>query len=140
MDIASVLSGLPEGTHVYGCGPDGLIDSIRSATAMADPDHVHFEVFAATLDENFNPEPFDVVLRSTGEVLHVPADASALDVLRSAGHGLSSSCELGVCGTCKCGYLEGTVIHRDVVLSIKERQHSMMLCVSRARVSVTLDM
>lgn len=140
MDVEAVLSGLDEGVHVYGCGPDGLLDSIRVATTNHEPDHVHFEVFAATLDENFKTEPFDIVLASSGEVLHVPANASALDVLRAAGHEVASSCELGVCGSCKCGYTEGTVIHRDVVLPVKERQNSIMLCVSRARVSVTLEM
>lgn len=140
LDIAQALADLPADTHVYGCGPDALLTAIREANDTRDPDLVHFEVFAATLDENFKPEPFDIVLQSSGQVLHVPADASALDVLRTAGHALPSSCELGVCGSCRCGYVEGTVIHRDVVLPIKERQHSMMLCVSRARVSVTLDL
>ena len=140
MDVAGVLGALDEGTHIYGCGPDPLLDAIRTATEDRDPDEVHFEVFAATLDENFKPEPFDIVLASSGQTLHVPAEASALDVLRAAGYEVASSCELGVCGSCKCGYSEGTVIHRDVVLPVKERQSKMMLCVSRARVSVTLDL
>jgi hypothetical protein len=31
------------------------------------------------------------------------------------------------------------VIHRDTVLDVAARQDRLMLCVSRARVSVTLD-
>ena len=49
-------------------------------------------------------------------------------------------CEIGVCGSCVCSYREGTVIHRDAVLSLAERQDHMTPCVSRARVSVTLDL
>ena len=33
----------------------------------------------------------------------------------------------------------GAVIHRDSVLGVAERQDHMMLCVSRARVAVALD-
>jgi vanillate O-demethylase ferredoxin subunit len=97
-------------------------------------------VFKPTLDENFVAEPFDVKLASTGEVLRIPANKSALDVLRAHGVGLPSSCEFGICGSCACRYVDGTVIHRDSVLDITARQEQMILCVSRARVSVTLDL
>ncbi len=70
----------------------------------------------------------------------MPADRSLLDVLRAHGFATVSSCELGVCGSCACGYRNGTVIHRDVVLPLASRQDRMLPCVSRARVSVTLDL
>jgi vanillate O-demethylase ferredoxin subunit len=129
-----------EGVHLYCCGPQGLIDAVRAATAHWPQDQVHYEVFQPTLDENFKPEPFDIAVASTGQTFRVPADKSALEVLREAGFILPSSCELGVCGSCECGYRGGTVIHRDSVLSVAARQDRMMLCVSRARVHVTLDL
>jgi vanillate O-demethylase ferredoxin subunit len=101
---------------------------------------VHFEVFQPVLDENFKPEPFDIAIASTGQTLRVPADKSALEVLREAGFIVPSSCELGVCGSCECGYRDGIVIHRDSVLPLNARQDRMMLCVSRARAGVTLDL
>ena len=103
-------------------------------------DRLHAEVFQSTLDEDFKPEPFDVRIASTGEVLHVPADRSILDVLRSSGRSIASSCELGVCGSCVCGYRDGTAIHRDAVIPLVERQHRLAPCVSRARVALTLDL
>ena len=102
--------------------------------------HVHSEVFQAALDETYKPEPFDVRLASSGVRLHVPADRSLLAVLRDHGIAMPSSCELGVCGSCVCGYTDGTVIHRDVVLPLDARQDQMTPCVSRARVDVTLDL
>lgn len=128
--------------HLYGCGPARLTDALRQrAEEVGWPEErLHFEVFQATLDENFKPEPFDVTIASTGETIRIPADRSLLDVLRERGFVLPSSCELGVCGTCDCGYRDGTVIHRDAVLSTAARQDRMMLCVSRARVHVTLDL
>ncbi|CAM3489500.1 Oxidoreductase [Bordetella sputigena] len=137
---ASTLGDPIAGTHVYCCGPASLIAAVREATAHWPESQVHFEVFEATLDENFKPEPFDIRIASTGATLRVPADQSALDVLRRQGHALPSSCEMGVCGACVCGYTDGTVLHRDAFLSASQRQEKMALCVSRARVGVTLEL
>jgi vanillate O-demethylase ferredoxin subunit len=139
LNVEQTIKVLAPGTHVYCCGPQRLTEAVRDVAANWPETYVHFEVFKPTLDENFVPEPFDVKLASTGEVIRVPANKSALEILRSHGFGLPSSCEFGVCGACVCRYVDGTVIHRDSVLDITARQERMMLCVSRARVSVTLD-
>jgi ferredoxin len=137
-DPVAALREAATGRHVYCCGPQGLTDAVRAAAAHWPEPQVHFEVFRPTVDENFNPEPFDVVIASTGQNIRVPADKSALDALRAEGFPLPSSCELGVCGACARNYSDGIVIHRDSVLRVGERQDKMMLCVSRARVRVTL--
>ena len=137
-----ILGGPDQGTHVYACGPRTLLDAVSDGALAAGwpADRLHAEVFQTTLDETFKPEPFDVRIASTGEVLHVPADRSILDVLRSSGRSVPSSCELGVCGSCVCGYRDGTVIHRDAVIPLTRRQDRLAPCVSRARVAVTLDL
>lgn len=137
----AMLGCAEAGTHVYACGPQRLLDAIQSVLAAGGwrDDQVHLEVFQPTIDENFKPEPFDARILSTGEILHVPADRSLLDVMRDHGLALTASCELGVCGSCECGYRDGVVIHRDKVLPIAKRQDRLTPCVSRARVSVTLD-
>jgi ferredoxin-NADP reductase len=127
-------------THVYCCGPARLLRSVQAATAAWPAAQVHWEVFQAAVDETFRPEPFDVILASTGERVRVPADRSALEVLRLRGLVLPSSCESGVCGACECGYRSGAVIHRDSLLDATARQARMMLCVSRGRGSVTLEL
>lgn len=135
--------GPPEdGTHLYACGPERLTAAVRERAAGLGwpPERVHVEVFQATVDENFKPEPFDIVLASTGETLRVPADRSALEVLRDHGLPMPSSCEAGLCGACVCGYRDGVVIHRDSMLPVGARQDRMTPCVSRARVAVTLDL
>lgn len=142
LEVARLVSTVSPDIPIYCCGPERLTDAVADAAATVagrDEDSVHFEVFTTTLDENFNAEPFDVTVLSTGKTHRVPADRSALDILREAGHTLPSSCELGVCGSCECGYTEGAVIHRDKVLRPSARQTRMMLCVSRARVAVTVD-
>lgn len=131
-----------DGSCLYVCGPQRLLESVREAAeALGWPESaIHAEAFQATLDENFKPEPFDATLAATGETLHVPADRSLLEVLRDHGIVMPSSCELGVCGSCVCTYLEGVVIHRDAAISVSDRQDKIAPCVSRARVSVTLDL
>jgi ferredoxin-NADP reductase len=138
--VRAFSTGSETGAHVYCCGPQRLIEAVRAATHSWPRAAVHFEAFAPLRDESFTPEPFDITIASTGETLRVPEDRSALDVLRNRGIKLPSACELGVCGSCICGYRNGTVIHRDSVLSGTDRQDRMILCVSRARVGVTLDL
>ena len=123
-DATSDLPEPAEDTHLYCCGPQRLTEAVRIATAHWPQDHVHFEAFQPIFDENFTPEPFDIIIASTGQRLRVPANKSALEILRQAGFVLSSSCELGVCGSCECGYRDGTVIHRDAVLPAGARQKS----------------
>jgi vanillate O-demethylase ferredoxin subunit len=135
--------GTPDpGTHVYVCGPQRLLDALQehfAANGWAD-EQIHTEIFQPTADENFKAEPFEAKLASSGQVLTVPADRSLLDVLRENGIVMVSSCELGLCGSCECGYRDGVVIHRDRLLPVGKRQDRLLPCVSRARVSVTLDL
>ncbi len=140
-DVASIGEAVP-GTHLYVCGPQKLVDAVRrAATRGRWPDSsLHVEAVHSVLDENFQPEPFDIKLISSGETLRVPADRSMLDVLREHGVPMPSSCELGICGACECGYSDGEVIHRDQILPNVTRQDRMTPCVSRARVSITVDL
>ena len=53
------------------------------------------------------------------------------------------SCRQGFCGTCRTRVLDGTVDHRDTLLTDPEREGQMMLvCVSRAAEGsqLTLDL
>lgn len=138
----AILGAPDECVHVYACGPQRLTDAVQAGlTAAGWPaERVHVEHFVPMADENYKPEPFDALIASTGAIVHVPADGSLLEALRRHGFALPSSCEIGVCGSCECGYRDGTVIHRDVVLPVTKRQDRMMPCVSRARVTVTLDL
>jgi ferredoxin-NADP reductase len=129
-----------DGTHIYCCGPNKLVEAVRKATESWPEEQVHFEVFSATLDENFKPEPFDIKIASTGNIIRVAANQSALEALHQHGFNIATSCGLGVCGSCECSYSEGVVIHRDSILNVSARQDRMMPCVSRARVAVTLDL
>jgi len=139
-DAAAALADRPEGAHVYCCGPGRLVEAVRSATAHWPEGSVHFEHFAPLGQDGFEPAPFEICIASTGRTYEVPAGRTALEVLRENGFSLPSSCELGVCGSCECGYSAGTVIHRDVVLEPAARRTRMLLCVSRAEGQVVLEL
>ncbi|HEY0219248.1 MAG TPA: PDR/VanB family oxidoreductase [Afipia sp.] len=136
----ATIGSYDERKHIYICGPQRLLDGVKSTLTDWPEDHVHFEAFQMTVDENFKAEPFEATIASTGQALLVPADKSLLDVLHENGFVMPSSCQMGVCGSCECGYRDGIVIHRDKVLPTAKRQDRMMPCVSRARVSITLDL
>ncbi len=140
LPIRDVLSDPVPGAHVYCCGPPTLSEAVAEAAADWAEPRVHFEAFQPLLDPDFEPEPFEIEIASTGQTLSVPADTSALAALAEAGISVPSSCEIGVCGSCECGYLNGDVIHRDVVLSPSQRKTRILTCVSRARGRLVLDL
>ena len=123
-------------THVYCCGPAGLMSAVKDASAHWPSGHVHFEWFSAPEQTRMRRNRrFEVELRKTGMVLDVPPDRTILQVVREHGIDVPSSCEEGVCGTCETRVLAGECEHRDMLLSEAERaaNGSMMICVSRAK-------
>ena len=75
---------------------------------------------------------FSVRLASTGLLLPVPHDRTIVEVLREAGIDVPTSCEAGLCGTCKTRYLEGTPEHHDFIFSDEERANFVAICCARA--------
>ncbi|MFJ7211339.1 PDR/VanB family oxidoreductase [Amycolatopsis sp. NPDC098790] len=94
---AELLEGLPEGAAVYCCGPVPMITGVRVDLALKNC-AVHFERFAPP--PIVAGEPFRLTLRSSGQVLDVPGDRTALDVLLEARPATPYSCRQGFCGTC----------------------------------------
>ena len=138
LDLAALLAEPRPGTAIYCCGPARFMDAVATATAAWPEGALHREAFAPLDDADFVPAPFAIAIASSGIVLPVPAERSALAVLREAGIELSSTCEIGVCGSCECGILDGTPIHRDVVLSPRARRDRFIPCVSRAEGTIHL--
>ena len=53
-------------------------------------------------------------------------------VLQDAGVDLQTSCEQGICGTCRTTYLEGEPEHNDFVLTPQEQASELMPCCARS--------
>ncbi|WP_170760807.1 Rieske 2Fe-2S domain-containing protein [Ruegeria lacuscaerulensis] len=133
--LAEILSSPDNSRHVYICGPGPMLEATREIASEKgwSDDAVHFEYFKNTTELD-DSSSFDIDLARSAMTLNVPAGKSILDVLRENGINMSSSCEQGACGTCRCGVIEGEVAHQDVYLSDTEKAEgkSIMTCVSRA--------
>ncbi len=137
LDIAALLRQPPPGTHLYYCGPAGMMEAAAAASAHWPAGCVHCEYFSgpgaappARLEDD---RTFRVRLAKSGGEYDVPAGETIINVLRRHGVETRTSCELGYCGACLTRYLDGEPDHRDPILGDKARATHMLICCSRAR-------
>jgi dimethylamine monooxygenase subunit B len=134
MDVDAILAGQPLGTHVYVCGPGGMIEGVIAAARAAGwPDsHIHWERFTAPPAG----KPFEVTLSRSGKRVSVPPEMSLLEAIEAAGVDAPFLCRGGACGQCETTVLalDGTLLHHDVYLSDAQKAAGdrIMPCVSRA--------
>jgi ferredoxin-NADP reductase len=143
IDFDGLLSDQPLGTHVYVCGPAGMINRVLSTARRYgwSESHIHWEQFSAPPVG----DAFEVFLARAHLAVHVPPDQSLLESLEAAGIEVPYLCRGGVCGFCQTRVLEldGELLHNDHFLSEadKSRGNTIMPCVSRARCkSLVLDL
>jgi len=122
----------PKGTHVYCCGPKGLMDSVADMSGHWPSGSIHFESFGVDPKALSQNTAFAVTLLRSGKQISVGPEQTLLEALRASGCVVRSSCESGTCGSCKTGLISGDVEHRDRVLSEQEKADHIMVCVSRA--------
>jgi ferredoxin-NADP reductase len=132
LDLAAVFADLPPFTTTYCCGPARLIEAVEVAAKGRQLKVERFEPKA--FGSPLRAEPFEVELAFSGLELDVPPDRSILDVVEDAGVLVLSSCREGTCGTCETRVMEGSVDHRDSILTPDEQAADdvMYICVSRS--------
>ncbi len=137
INLNKVLGNRPEGAHLYLCGPAGLINAAAvDAAAQWPAESVHREYFSAVrVETKWKNEEFEISLARYKKILTVPVDKTILEVVREAGISVDSSCEDGLCGSCRTTLLNGNAEHRDALLSEKEKNENqaIIICVSRAK-------
>lgn len=135
-DLKGIMNALPSDTHVYCCGPTGMLDAFRSSAKEAGitSDHVHFEYFSSEI-ASATEGGFVVVLNQSGAEITVQPGQTILQALVDHGVNVAYSCEEGICGACETRVIEGTPDHRDMVLTDTERQanKTIMVCCSGAK-------
>lgn len=145
LELGALLKIQKPGTHLYCCGPVGMMKAVAAASAHWAPGSVHFEHFSREMSSSEPTEypgrDFLVKLARSGATFAVPKGKSILQVLRENGLKCDSSCEAGLCGTCRTRYFEGTPDHHDLVLTSSEQAEYLMLCCARAKSSyIVLDL
>jgi MOSC domain-containing protein YiiM/ferredoxin-NADP reductase len=138
LEISKIIGKANTRTHIYACGPQRLMDGVAlAARTLGFPSsNIHFEAFTALT----SGDPFVAELAESKKELEVKVEQTLLDVLRDAGFGVASSCEVGNCGTCRVGVREGRVDHRGTGLLDGEKKGTMLSCVSRGMGRVVLDL
>src|SRR6266540_2515294 len=116
LDIQALLRERQPGTHLYYCGPAGMMAVAAAASAHWPSDSVHCEYFSgpsaappARLEDD---RPFRVRLARSGREYEVPVGETIINVLRRHGLETRTSCELGYCGACLTRYIAGEPDHR----------------------------
>ncbi|MEU3628561.1 phthalate 4,5-dioxygenase [Amycolatopsis coloradensis] len=102
---AELLEGAEKSAPIYCCGPIPMIVGVRTDAALRTSGPVFFERFSTP--PIVGEQPFRVTLARSGRTLDVPADRTALDVLRETVPGIAYSCRQGFCGTCELPTVTG---------------------------------
>jgi ferredoxin-NADP reductase/predicted pyridoxine 5'-phosphate oxidase superfamily flavin-nucleotide-binding protein len=126
------------------CGPERLIDAVRTAAAQAGlaEDRIRYERFSSCAEPSQN-RALTVTLQRSGQRVPVAPGQSVLDAVEAAGLVVPFGCRTGRCGACQVKVLNGVPAHRDMVLTDaqKHRDGLMCICVSRAAgAELTLDL
>jgi ferredoxin-NADP reductase len=133
IDLVNLLDGQPLGTHIYVCGPKGMIDWVRKTAAGEGwpRESIHYEEFLAPQ----SGKPFEVKLAVSNIVIQVGEQESLLEAIERAGVDAPYLCRGGACGQCETQVIDytGNFIHRDHWLDDAEHASGdkIMPCVSR---------
>ncbi len=131
--LTHLLRLQPLGTHLYVCGPQGMIDWVVGLAAdLGWPkEAIHSERFLAPL----TGDPFEIELSASGTTVAVKRQQSMLEAIEAAGIAVPFLCRGGACGQCETRVVEcdGDLIHADHFLSEEEKAsgEKIMPCVSR---------
>jgi dimethylamine monooxygenase subunit B len=133
LPLDRLLGAQPLGTHLYVCGPGGMIDWVlKSARAAGWPDeNVHSERFLAPP----SGKPFTVELTKSKKTIPIGEYQSVLEAVEAAGVDAPYLCRGGACGQCRTDIAacDGQLIHNDHFLTDEEKASGrhLMICVSR---------
>lgn len=131
--LSRLLDSQPLGTHLYVCGPGGMIDGVLKAGIEAGwpEQNLHSERFLSAQAG----KPFSVELTRSGKTVHVGHHESILEAVETAGVDAQFLCRGGACGQCETGVVlcDGVLLHHDVYLTDQEKAsgRKVMICVSR---------
>lgn len=131
LDMQGLLATLPALTHVYCCGPEGLMDRVRAQCAGLPAEQWHEEAFAGS--ETAVQSGFQLHLSESGLDIDVPAGGSMLAALRQAGVAPETNCEQGICGSCVVAWSDGEPVHGDQCLDDEDRSEYIAICCGSCR-------
>jgi ferredoxin-NADP reductase len=125
--VEDLLVGAGPSTAVYVCGPAPMLEAVRTARDEHANAPLHYERFSpAPIVDGI---PFELELARSRQVLSIPSNRSALEVMLDRDPTTAYSCQQGFCGTCRVKVLAGQVDRRG---RTAEGADEMLVCVSRS--------
>jgi len=145
LDPAGLRALVPDlaDREIFVCGPPGLIDLVSAAAREVGALHrVHHERFVAAEVQGAGSAPgaLAITLVRTGIEVVATGTAPLLVQLERAGQRPAYGCRMGICHTCRCRKLRGTVEDSATGLVSSEPDQDIRLCVSIARSELALEL
>jgi len=135
--------------EVFCCGPEPFMKAVREMLASLgfDMAHYHEESFAAPVpEEHAAPETAapsgdaEITFAVAGKSVACDGSETVLAVARRAGLKIPSSCNFGLCGTCKVQKLSGdvTMVHNGGISDDEIADGLILACCSRPQGQVAI--
>lgn len=148
--LTKTFIDIPDTNHCFICGPQEMIFLIRDYLEKAglSKDKIHYELFfSGNPDDNKHiaevleqkVEGTDVTIIDGGKEFHFIMEDeydNILDGALAAGADLPFACKGGVCSTCKCQVIEGSV-EMKINYALDEKEVSQQLVLSCQAVPTT---
>jgi len=153
IDLAKLEAIIPDfrEREVYICGPAPYMAAVKSMLEASgfDMARYHFESFDFAELSADRPEPevatasngFKVEFKLSRRTIKVAPDRFILAAAKAEGMRLPSSCTKGMCGTCKCKLVSGTV-DMTAAGGIRQReidQGMILICCSKPTSDLVLE-
>lgn len=139
LKLREIVSRATPGASIYACGPNRMLDELAELCGERQDIALRIERFAAPtttapINDSALGKAFEVVMKRSGRRVVIPPGSTILAELLKIDPAIRHSCCEGFCGTCETKVIEGTVDHRDSLLTQEEQRKNktMMICVSRA--------
>jgi ferredoxin-NADP reductase/DMSO/TMAO reductase YedYZ heme-binding membrane subunit len=132
----------------YLCGPAEMLMSTRELLRqLAVPEsHIHTESFGARRSDTHsaasaNGATFAVTFSRSNKTARIDPARPILELADELEVGVESECRSGICGTCKCQLLSGSVqMETQEALDNSDRRNNIiLLCQARALEDVTVN-
>lgn len=130
--------------HTLLCGPAGFMAAVRQHwDEQGLSQQLQFEYFGSP--QTLQPRSKDagvashIHLQRSGRQIDASAGQAALLAMEAAGETPSYGCRMGICQSCKCTKVSGTVRNLVTGQVSREPDEDIQLCVSAAESDLVLD-
>jgi ferredoxin-NADP reductase len=134
-------------SYSFLCGPPSLNDAVTAVwTAAGLQNRLRTEHFTPArtgpylANDSDDPRRHSLYFARSGRTVEDRPGASLLEQAEGAGLNPSYGCRRGICHTCTCRKLSGTVRNEHTGAVSREPNEDIQLCVSTPRSDVSLDL